>query len=63
MKIKDLKDVAYSTHGYVQWAVLYSQSKQEDVEHATVDHIIKEYGDLELVRLVAAGDQLVLEVQ
>lgn len=62
MKIKDLRGIAYSTHGDVQWAVLYSQTRQCDEQHATVDYIIKEYGELDLVRLRACGSYLVLEV-
>ena len=64
MKIKDLKGIAYSVHGLLQWAVLYDYTSQTDiVSGCTVDHIIKEYGELELTRIQAVNDELVLEVR
>lgn len=63
MKIKDLKDVAYSVHGYTQMAVLYNQSTQMDVATGSVDYIIKEYGEWELTRLQAHNGLLILEVR
>ena len=64
LKIKDLKGVAYSSHGNVQFAVLYNLKTQKVIERgSTIDHIIENYGELELTRLQACNDDLVLEVR
>lgn len=63
MKIKDLKGIAYSSYGSMQMAVLYDYSTQKDVALGTVDYIIKEFGDLELIRLQAQEHRLVLGVK
>lgn len=64
MKIGDLKDIAYSNHGCVQFAVLYDYNSQKDVENGcTVDYLIREYSELELYRIQAVDDLLVLEVR
>ena len=63
MKIKDLKSVAYSNHGNIQWAVVYDYNSQKDLMHGSVECVIKEYGDLELTRIQACEDLLVLEVR
>ena len=64
MKIKDLKGIAYSSHGCMQFAVLYNYNSQVDIENGcTVDYLIQEYGELELHRIQAVDDMLVLEVR
>ena len=63
MLIKDLKSVAYSTHGDIQMAVLYDYNAQRVVASGSIDYIIKEYGSLTLHRLQAYKDDLVLEVR
>ena len=63
MKIKDLKGIAYSSHGCVQMAVLYNYNTQKDLDSGSVDYIIKNYGELELTRIQAYNDQLILEVR
>ena len=63
MKIRDLKSVAYSSHGDIQWAVVYDYNSQQDLMHGSVECAIKEYGECELTRLQAHNDLLVLEVR
>lgn len=64
MKIKDLKDLAYSSHGDLQMAVLYDYNSQRDiVSGCTIEHIVKNYGDLELTRIQAYQNDLILEVR
>lgn len=63
MQIKDLKSIAYSSHGCVQMAVLYNYNTQKDLDSGSIDYIIKNYGDLELTRIQACNDQLILEVR
>lgn len=64
MKIKDLKNIAYSTHGCTQFAVLYDYNTMTDIESGcTVDYIIKNYGHLKLYRIQAIRNMLVLEVR
>lgn len=64
MKIKDLKGIAYSNHGCVQSAVLYDYNSQNGIENGcTVDYLIENYGELELHRIQAVDDLLVLEVR
>lgn len=63
MKIEDLKGIAYSNHGFVQWAVVYDCNSQKDVLEGTVESAISEYGECELTRLQADQDYLVFEVR
>ena len=63
MKIKDLKSIAYSSHGLVQFAVVYDYNSQQDVLQGTIENAISEYGECELTRLQADQDCLVLEVR
>lgn len=63
MKIKDLKGLCYSSHGLVQMAVLYDYNSQRDVSEGSIEHIISNYGELELTRLQAAHGLIVLEVR
>lgn len=63
MKIKDLAGIAYSTHGDLQMAVLYNYNTQKDVATGTVEHIISNYGELELTRLQAYEHSLIFEVR
>ena len=63
MKIRDLKPVAYSSHGDIQWAVVYDYNSQRNLIHGSVECVIKEYGECELTRLQAQQDLLVLEVK
>lgn len=63
MKIKDLKGIAYSSPGSMQVAVLYNYSTQKAVALGSIEYIIKEFGDLELIRLQAQDHGLVLEVK
>lgn len=63
MKIRDLKSVAYSSHGDIQWAVVYDYNSQSDLMCGSVECAIKEYGECELTRLQAHDDLLVLEVR
>ena len=63
MKIGDLKSVAYSSHGDIQWAVVYDYNSQKDLMYGSVECAIKEYGECELTRLQAHRDLLVLEVR
>lgn len=64
MRIKDLKGIAYSNHGLIQMAALYDYNSQRTVtDDCTVDYIIEHYGDLELFRIQADDDYLILEVR
>lgn len=63
MQIKDLKGIAYSSHGDLQMAVLYDYNTQKDVSAGTVEHIISNYGELELTRLQAYEHSLIFEVR
>lgn len=63
MKIKDLTPVLYSTRGSVQFAVVYDQEQNCDIASGcSIDHAVKEYGERELKRIEAVGDQLLLTV-
>lgn len=62
MKIKYLKNYCFSTHGDLQMAVLYDYTSQKVVDTGTVDGIIERHGELELTRIQACNNDLVLEV-
>lgn len=63
MKIKDLKSVAYSSHGLIQWAVVYDYNSQKDVLEGNVEYVIEVYGECGLTRLQADQNYLVFEVR
>lgn len=63
MKIGDLKDIAYSSHGDIQMAVVYDYNKQKDIALGSVEYVMKEFGDLNLTRLQAYEHRLVFEVR
>ena len=63
MKIKDLKGICYSSHGLVQMAVVWNYNTQQDIVEGSIEHIIAECGDLEIIRLMAHHGLIVLEVK
>ena len=63
MKIKDLKSVAYSSHGLIQMAIVYDYNIQHDIFCGSIEGAIKQYGECELTRLQADQGYLVLEVR
>ena len=64
MKIKELKGIAYSSHGDPQMSELYDYTSQTVVARdCTIDYIVEHYGDLKLTRIQAYKDILILEVR
>lgn len=61
MKLKELKGVLRSTRGNVQVAIVYDSKKHADIESGcSIDYAVKTYGERELKRIEAYGDELVI---
>ena len=64
MKLKELKPILYSTHTNLQFAIVWSCDTFEDIDEGrTVEYMIEKYGDYEIKRIQADGDNLVLSVK
>ena len=63
MKIKQLKNVLYSTTGNIQFAIVYDSKTHKDLENGcSIDYAVKHYGDRELIRIKAFENQLILYI-
>ena len=63
MKLKDLKSVLSSPRGRLQLAILYDGNSGEDIADGPVDHIVHYYGEMEVVRIEAFKNELVITVE
>ena len=63
LKIKDLKAVCYSSHGRVQMVIVWDCVSRKDVALGAIEYVIKEFGELEIIRLLADENRLILEVR
>jgi len=63
MKLKELKPILRSVTGRFQPTIIYDLSTCEDIiAGCSVEYAVEHYGDLEVVRLEACGDDLVINV-
>lgn len=62
IKLSSLRDVLYSTRGYVQMAVIYDDVNDEDIDEGTVEGIIDAYGDYPIKHIEAWKDTLVFTI-
>ena len=67
MKLKDLKDVLWSTTGQIQWCVVYDWEADKDIApRCSVEYAIKHYGDITVRRIMSAYEDgqslLIIEV-
>jgi hypothetical protein len=63
MKLKELKSILYSTHGYVQFAIVYDIEKNTDIENGcSIEYAIKNHGEKEVKHIQAFEHQLVISV-
>lgn len=62
MKLKELKPVLRSNRGSVQFAILYDSKTNSDIESASIDYIVENYGDKDVIRIEAFENQLIVTV-
>jgi hypothetical protein len=63
MKLKDLKPVLYSSRGAVQFAIVYDQEKNTDLENGcAIDYAVEKYGDRTVRHIEALENQLLVTV-
>ena len=64
MKLRDLKNILYSTTGNVQFAIVYDPDTHTDLENGcSIDYAVKTYGDKEIERIEAYEHKLVLTIK
>lgn len=59
MKVKDIKEVFFSTHGNLNPTIVWD-GKEDLVNGASADYVIKNYGERELLVITADKDKVVL---
>ena len=62
MFLKNLKPVLHSNRGNVQMAVIWDSQTGSDLADGTIDFLVEEYGDLQVKRIEAQDNQLILTV-
>ena len=62
MKLKDLKSVLRSPRGGVQFAILYDSNTCTDIAEASVDYIVENFPEKEVIRIEAFEHQLIITV-
>jgi hypothetical protein len=62
MKLKNLKSILKSNRGNIQFAILYDSKTNADIEQGTIDNIVENYGEKEVVRIEAFESQLIITV-
>lgn len=63
MKLKDLGNVLRSTHGAIQFAIIWDEKECKDLENGcSVEYAVKEYGERTVKRINAYGNKLVITV-
>ena len=66
MKIKDLKGICFSSlGGFIQFADLYkaSDSKTPLIEGRTIEYIIDNYPEAEIVRIMGIDNKLLIAIK
>lgn len=63
MKLKDLSGIIRSTTGSLQFVIVYDITTNTDLENdCSAEYAMKTYGDREVQRIQAEGDQLVITI-
>ena len=62
MKLKELKTVLSSNRGCIQLAILFDSKTNSDIENASIDYIVENHGDKDVIRIEAFENQLIVTV-
>jgi hypothetical protein len=63
MKLKDLKSVLYSSRGAIQFAIVYDQEKNRDLENGcSIDYAVEKYSDRTVHHIEAFEHRLVITI-
>ena len=63
MKLKELKSVLRSNRGSVQFAIVYDNKTNTDIESGcSIDYAVEKHGDKEVIRIEAFENQLLITV-
>ena len=63
MKLEELKDVLYSTHGSVTKGIVYSLNTNKDIEEGVIDYLVKKFGESEVKRIEAFENKVVISIK
>lgn len=63
MKLNTLKPILYSTHGNIQFAIVYDSDKHADIENGcSIDYAVEKHGEREVKHIEAYENQLVITI-
>ena len=60
MKLKDLSPILWSQHTAIQNAILYNRATDKDEMVATIDYMVANYPEANIIRIQAQDSFLVL---
>lgn len=61
--LKQLAPILRSSHGSVQFAILYQQAKRQDLENGcSIDYLINKYPNVKVKRIEAFENQLIITI-
>lgn len=63
MKLNELKSVLKSQTGNIQMAILWNWNTGKDMAEGSVDYIVSNYGDSNVVRISAYEDKLIISAE
>lgn len=62
MKLNELKSILYSNRGNTQFAILFDSKTNADIANGTIDNIVANYGEKEVIRIEAFENQLIITI-
>lgn len=64
MILRDLKGILYSNTGNIQFATVYDIDSDADLESGcSVEYAINHYGNMEVKRIQAYGNELIINLK
>lgn len=62
MTLNDLKTILKSNRGGFQFAILYDSKANADIDTGSIEYIIEQHGEKEVIRIEAFENQLLITV-
>lgn len=62
MKLNELNSILKSNRGCTQFAILYDCKTNADIDNGTIDNIVANHGEKEVIRIEAFENQLLITV-
>lgn len=64
MKLKELSSVLYSTHGNIQFAIVYDITNHVEImKGCSIDYAVKNFEDKKVRHITADGNYLVITIE